>query len=137
HVVTAGRPLGSPVNRRARSVLKYLVLHRGRSTPRDVLMDLLWPDSGPHAAVLWALLWPAPPPQAARNNLNVAVHGLRRFLRGADERGAHVLFVDGVYPLNPELDLWVDLTEFEVHLAAGRRRGGHLRASVRRLEAAE
>ena len=50
HVAADGRPLGSPVNRRARSVLKYLVLHRGRSTPRDVLMELLWPDSAPDAA---------------------------------------------------------------------------------------
>jgi len=122
HVAADGRPLGSPVNRRARSVLKYLVLHRGRSTPRDVLMDLLWPDS---------------PPPAARNNLNVAVHGLRRFLRGAGERGSHVLFADGGYLLNPDLDLWVDLTEFEEHLTAGRRRGGDVRAAVRRLEAAE
>ena len=102
HVVADGRPLGSPINRRARSVLKYLVLHRGPEHAADVLMDLLWPDSSP---------------RAARNNLNVAVHGLRRFLRGSGERGGHVLFDDGGYLINPELDLWVDLTEFEEHLA--------------------
>lgn len=124
HVIVDGQPLGSPLNRRARSVLKYLVLHRGRSTPRDVLMDLLWPDSAPGAA---------------RNNLNVAVHGLRRFLRGSGERGRHVLFVDGGYLLNPELDLRVDLAEFEEHLVAGRRLGGRgdVRGAARRLEAAE
>src|SRR6185436_20131943 len=68
HVAADGRPLGSPVNRRARSVLKYLVLHRGRSTPRDGLMDLLWPDS---------------PPPGARNNLDRGGHRFRPFLRGA------------------------------------------------------
>lgn len=124
HVVAGGRPLGSPVNRRARSVLKYLVLHRGRSTPRDVLMDLLWPDAAPNAA---------------RNNLNVAVHGLRRFLRGPGEHRHHVLFTDGGYLLNPELELRVDLAEFEEHLVAARRLGGRgeVRGAARRLEAAE
>ena len=119
-VVTDGTSLGMPASRRARSVLKYLLLHRGRSTPRDVLMDLLWPDASP---------------SAARNNLNVAVHGLRRFLQGSGDRGGHVLFDDNGYLLNPELDLWVDLTEFEKHLNAGRRLGVH--GAVLELEAAE
>lgn len=124
HVSSDGQPLGSPVNRRSRSVLKYLVLHRGRSTPRDVLMDLLWPDATPNAA---------------RNNLNVAVHALRRFLRGFGEHRGHVLFADGGYLLNPALDLRVDLADFEDHLAAARRLGGRgdVRGAVRRLEAAE
>ena len=124
HVFAGGRDLGNLSNRRARSIFKYLILNRGRSTPKDVLMDLLWPDARP---------------RAARNNLNVALHGLRRFLRGTGGPGGHVLFQNDGYQLNPDVGVWLDLTQFERHHAAGRRLGGqgdHLGAA-RELEAAE
>jgi DNA-binding SARP family transcriptional activator len=118
-----GRDLGPVPNRRARSLLRYLLLHRGRVTPKEALMDLFWPDAEP---------------AAARNNLNVAVHGLRRYLRAADGHDGHVLFQGDGYLLNPELDLRVDLDEFHRLLAAAQAaRSRDVTDSVRHLESAE
>ena len=66
------------------------------------------------------LFWPDASPEAARNNLNVAIHGLRQALKAASDRQI-VLFQDGAYRLNPELTIWVDVEAFERHVAAGRR----------------
>lgn len=85
------------------------------------------------------LFWPGARPAAARNNLNVAVHGLRRFLRGAGGPGGHVLYQNDGYLLNPDVELWLDMAQFDCHLAAGRtlgRQGDH-RGAARELEAAE
>jgi DNA-binding SARP family transcriptional activator len=90
---------------RGRAVFKYLLAHRDRTLPRDVLMDAFWPDAGP---------------EAARNSLNVALHGLRQALRAADDVPV-VIFQDGAYRLHPDLHLWLDSDEFERRVAAGRR----------------
>lgn len=118
------RPLGALPNRRARSVFKYLLLHRGRVTPKERLMGLFWPEAT--AA-------------QARNNLNVAVHGLRRFLRDAQLREGVVLFHDDGYLLSPTLGMWVDLDEFGRHTdaALGCRASGDPSGALRELEAAE
>ena len=48
-VVLSGEPvpLGAWQSRKARDLLKLLVARRGRPTPRDVLMEALWPEQGP------------------------------------------------------------------------------------------
>jgi len=48
---------------KAKSLLKFLVAHRGRYIPKDVLMEALWPGY---------------PPEAANNNLKAAVYALRQ-----------------------------------------------------------
>jgi hypothetical protein len=123
-VVSRGRDLGAPASRRARSVFKYLLLHRRHPTRKEVLMDLFWPEAVP---------------VAARNNLNVAVHGLRRFLRSADGRADHVLFSNDGYVLNPDLDLWIDIDEFHRHVAVAQRyrASAEPRLPLPELEAAE
>jgi DNA-binding SARP family transcriptional activator len=40
-------PLAAWQSRKARELFKMLVGRRGRPTPRDVLMEALWPDQGP------------------------------------------------------------------------------------------
>ena len=97
-VYDGGRRLGPWSSRRAKALLKHLVLHRHRPVPREVLMEAFWPDA-----------WPA----AARNNLHGAVHALRRFLREVHGDVEHVVFEDGCYSLAPELELWDDVSEFE------------------------
>ena len=92
-------------NGRGRSLFKYLLTHRDPWPQREVLMEAFWPDS---------------PPSAARNSLNVAVHGLRRALRTAADIPIIVL-QDGAYRLAPDLRLWVDVDEFERHAENGRR----------------
>jgi DNA-binding SARP family transcriptional activator len=64
--------------------------------------------------------WPDALPAAARNSLNVAVHGLRRAFR-ACATGPVVVLEGGAYRLDQEIRLWLDVDEFELHAAAGRR----------------
>jgi DNA-binding SARP family transcriptional activator len=111
-------------NRRAKAVFKYLVVHRDHAVAKETLMEVFWPDTGV---------------SAARNNLNVTVHALRRFLRDGHSRGSHVVFRDGSYLIDPTLPVWVDATEFERLADAGERheRLGRLPEAVRDLHAAE
>jgi len=90
---------------RGRSLFKYLVTHRHPWPRREQLMDAFWPQAAP---------------TAARNSLNVAVHGLRRAFRASAEVPVVVL-EDGAYRLGPQLRLWLDVDEFERHVAGGRR----------------
>ncbi|WP_141715222.1 AfsR/SARP family transcriptional regulator [Micromonospora rhizosphaerae] len=48
-VLRDGEPLTNSAwqSKKARDLLKVLVARRGRSTPRDFLMDVLWPDEDP------------------------------------------------------------------------------------------
>jgi DNA-binding SARP family transcriptional activator len=90
---------------RGRSLFKYLVTHRDPWPRREQLMDAFWPEAAP---------------AAARNSLNVAVHGLRRAFRELAQ-GPVVVLEDGTYRLGPQLRLWLDTDEFEHHVAGGRR----------------
>lgn len=86
-------------------VLRYLVLHRDRPVPREVLMDLMWPHSSAHAA---------------RNNLNVAIYGLRRSLeQGGD--GPYVIHREGSYALAPALSIATDVDSFEISILRAER----------------
>jgi DNA-binding SARP family transcriptional activator len=118
-----GRDLGFLPHRRARSILKYLLLHRGRPTPKELLMHLLWPEAAP---------------EAARNNLNVAVHRLRRFL-SEDGPARRVLYRRDGYELDPALPVWLDLDTFLDHAAAAREcaRADDRSGELRELRAAE
>ena len=90
---------------RGRSLFKYLVTHRDPWPRREQLMDAFWPEATP---------------AAARNSLNVAVHGLRRAFR-ATAREPVVVLEDGTYRLGPQLRLWLDTDEFEHHVTGGRQ----------------
>jgi len=111
-------------NRRAKSVFKYLVINRERTVAKETLMEVFWPDTGV---------------SAARNNLNVAVHSLRRFLRHEHSKVSHVVFRDGCYLIDPALPVWIDAAEFERLADAGEHheRMGRLPEAVRDLHAAE
>jgi DNA-binding SARP family transcriptional activator len=91
------RPVGAWNSVRGLSLFKYLLTHRGRPCPRDVLMDVFWPDVSP---------------ERARNRFHVALSALRRSLRAVGDIPV-VEFRRGAYRLNPELDLQVDVDEFE------------------------
>ena len=81
--------------------------------------------------------WPDATPAAARNSLNVAVHGLRRAFR-ASTTGPVVVLEGGAYRLDQEIRLWLDVDEFELHAAAGRRleAAGELAGAVASYERA-
>jgi DNA-binding SARP family transcriptional activator len=109
-------------SKRAREVFKYLVIHRQPWPTREQIMEVFWPAS---------------PPEAARNSLNVAIHGLRRALRAAADVPV-VTLETGAYRLNPSLELWVDVDEFEQHVEVGHRleAAGELDAAVGEYELA-
>jgi DNA-binding SARP family transcriptional activator len=90
---------------RALSVFKYLLLHHRTHTRREVLMDVFWPDMEP---------------ETARNNLNVAIHSLRKALRTAIFLPV-IVFEDGAYGLESNLQVWLDVEEFERCVKSGQR----------------
>jgi DNA-binding SARP family transcriptional activator len=104
-VVVDGRVVDTWSSRRTRNVLAYLLAHREVPVPRDVLMDVFWPDASP---------------QAARNSLHVALSGVRRALDGS---GSPPLLQrrHDTYQLADRLDVWVDVEVFERFCREGRR----------------
>lgn len=93
----AGRRVVRWSSLKAKAVFQYLLVHRDRPVRRDVLMELQWPD---HTHT------------SARNNLNVALHSLRNTLDGPWQGLQPILYQDGCYTLNPELEWWLDRDEF-------------------------
>lgn len=99
------QPVDDWPSSKGKAIFKYLVTHRERPVVKEVLMELFWP--GAH-------------PDAARNNLNVAIYGLRQALRKGRPAFPHVLYQDDCYLLNPDLRIWVDTEEFTT-----RRKNAH------------
>jgi DNA-binding SARP family transcriptional activator len=93
-------------NGKSKAVLKYLLLNRKAPAPREVLMDLFWPDVDP---------------DSARNSLNVSIHRLRRALAHVTDDFPFVVFRDGCYSLNPKLKIWTDVDAFSNHLRRARQ----------------
>jgi DNA-binding SARP family transcriptional activator len=86
---------------RARSVFQYVVLSGG-AVPRDVLLGTFWPDFDVGRG---------------RNNLNVAISGIRRAL---GEHGRRILqHRAGAYRFSPEVLLRLDLDVLLGHLGLG------------------
>jgi DNA-binding SARP family transcriptional activator len=112
---------------KAKSVFQYLMSRPREPVIKDVLMETLWPGCDP---------------QAAGNNLKAAMHVLRQTigrLFDKKENSPYVLFVQGSYLTNPEIELWVDVDEFEQHWMLGRRleREGRVTEAIREFELAE
>jgi len=122
-VVFGERPAGRWVSGRGRAVFEYLVIHRHTRVRRERLMNVFWPDAAP---------------DAARNSLNVAIHGLRQSLRPAAGDRAVVVHGDRTYFIEPALDIWVDVEVFEDRLKSARQHltGNEPAAAQADLEAA-
>ena len=115
-------PLVKLPSNRGLAVLKYVLHHRSRFIARDVLMDAFWPNADP---------------ESARNSLNVAMHSLRQALRSVTSLPV-IQFENGNYCLNPNLQLWIDVEEFERHIKAGQiiQGAGQITEAIREYEAA-
>ena len=88
---------------RGRAVFEYLLVNRHSKVRRDRLMRIFWPEASS---------------DAARNSLNVAIHGLRQSLRPAAGDTAVVIHRDQAYFIEPALDIWIDVEAFEDRLKA-------------------
>lgn len=114
-----GQPLHELPRGKARSLLQVLLLQRRRPISRARLCAMFWPDAD--AA-------------AARNNLNVTLHRLRRalgkvnLLRHSDE--GYQLFVPG--------EVWLDVEHFMLNAELGRCEevAGQSGAAITHYEAA-
>lgn len=94
--------------RSARSVLLLLLIAPNHAVPRERILDDLWPESAP---------------AAARNNLSLALHSLRRVLEPALTGGrgsAYVEAVDDSLRIRPRPGCHTDLDAFEAQLIAAR-----------------
>lgn len=106
------------------TILKYLAAQNPKPVAKDILMDLLWPESDP---------------EAGRRNLHQAVYALRQTLRQYDPSFPYVKFHNDSYLLNPGIDLWIDAVEFGRRVEAGRHllQEGRLKGAIAELGAAE
>jgi DNA-binding SARP family transcriptional activator len=89
---------------KAKNVLKYLLLNRGRPVVRDVLLDLFWRDMDLDRAM---------------NNLNSTIYTIRRVLEPDRERwtpSKYLLTKTNTLQFQADSDCWLDVEEFEGHL---------------------
>jgi len=100
-VAIRDRPVPAWVSGRGRAVFEYLLVNRHSKVRRDRLMSVFWPEATP---------------SAARNSLNVAIHGLRQSLRPASGTVPVVIHRDRAYFIEPTLEIWVDIEVFEEQL---------------------
>lgn len=112
---------------KAKSIMQCLMTRPREPVSRDFIMETLWPEHSP---------------KKAGNNLKVAIHSLKKALNHLlDQKGNFpcILFLQDSYLINPEIDLWLDVEEFEHHWAMGRRleREGNFTATIKEFESAE
>ncbi len=91
--------------RGARTLLLLLLISPRHTLPRERVLDLLWPESTPHAAT---------------NALYKALHALRRVLEPdlRTGRGSAYISTEGdLIRIKPHDGLWVDVTAFESGLS--------------------
>ncbi len=108
-------------------ILKYLATTGRKPVKRDVLLEVLWPDTDP---------------QVANNRLKVTIHHLRQLLDPVLPDGACgecVVFEHGSYMLNPEMRIWTDVQEFEDNWQTGSKfeRAGRMEEAIAAYSKAE
>jgi DNA-binding SARP family transcriptional activator len=85
-----------------RSILKYLLANRSRPVTRDQLVEAIWPEVSP---------------RSSRNRLHVALHSVRADLARISSRPV-VVYADGTYRLDPDIEVWLDTEAFMAASAA-------------------
>jgi DNA-binding SARP family transcriptional activator/AAA+ superfamily predicted ATPase len=109
----SGRLLTAPPGK-ALELLCYLLMHRDRIHTREVISELLWPDTEPGAArkYLRQTLWRLTTTLQDRSD----EHG---------EAGEVVVIDPHCIRINPAADCWLDVDAFEESYAAVRDTPGH------------
>lgn len=88
------------------TILKFLAAHSGRSVPREVLIDCLWPEVNE---------------LSGRKRLKTCIYSLRQHLRNAGLSGQIVETTNEAYLLRSEA-IWVDTEVFEKSIVEGNAR---------------
>jgi DNA-binding SARP family transcriptional activator len=119
-----GRPVETWPGTRTPRIIRRIAAQGGRPVPREVLIDLFWPDADV---------------ETGRRNLHQAVYQIRSALR--DELDVHtaIIYHNDAYSLNGQLGTWCDVEVFEGHIRAGRAamRTGRTGDAIDELRAAE
>jgi DNA-binding SARP family transcriptional activator len=120
------RRLGTAVepcsSRNGQAILRYLVAQPKHQATMDVLVETFWPDDSP---------------EVARHKLHCAFSALRRSLNegyASGRGGGYVLCENGIYSLNPAVDVDVDVDRFLSCIQAGERATGEV--AIAHFEAA-
>ena len=125
HLRIAGQDFMLSISRRAQSILKYLLASPGYAASTEVLIECFWPRVDPEAGL---------------HSLQVAVHALRRSLRGCGPHGSNevVLFCNNRYFLNPSIDIVRDVDRFRAAYERGQHAvsTGHFADAKQAFEAA-
>ena len=90
-------------SQKARALLSYLAMHRAQPLSREHIATLLWSDKDE---------------SSAKRNLRQVLYSLRTAFAEA-ELGTDLLAGAGDIQLHPDLDIWVDVTEFEQTIERG------------------
>jgi DNA-binding SARP family transcriptional activator len=105
---SAGRVPPPCSSRRGWGILQYLLSRPGYLATRDALIEAFWPDAEPGSGA---------------HSLQMAIHALRRALRGCGPGGNDetIVYRDGQYGLNPALTVELDVQRFRAACERGRR----------------
>ncbi|MCP4967755.1 MAG: hypothetical protein GY926_21290 [bacterium] len=101
-----GTPLEPHLHGKAFKVFSYLVANHDRPIPKDVLIEMFWPQSEI---------------ATGRRGLHQAVYTIRKALRPANDVRKIVVFKDDSYQINPAIEGWTDVDDFELHVRSGQR----------------
>jgi DNA-binding SARP family transcriptional activator len=118
-------PASAWQSKKARTLLKVLIARRGRPTPREALMELLWPDDDPLRLA---------------NRLSVALATLRAVLDPVKHHPPEYFVTTDREAVRLELaHVSVDVERFLEHADAGlaAQRGGQTQEALAHFEAAE
>lgn len=110
--------------RRARDIFCFIASSRHRRVEKDVLIDTFWGDEDP---------------AAIEKNFHPTISHIRKALNSRQALKQNFLvFRDGAYQLNPELNYSIDTEDFDRHLAEAEKakRDGDDRAFRENLDAA-
>jgi len=104
-----GQPVSGFASRKVEALLVYLACTR-RAFPREVLAELLWEERSQAQALA---------------NLRVALTSLRQSV------GPFITISRQMVGINPDSACWLDVTEFQAHLAAaGKTTAAHLEKAL-------
>jgi len=105
-VLRNGQSIDGRLGGKARHLLKILAVNRSRRLPKELLMEMIWPERDPRAGAI---------------SLKVATHTLRTALDPTDRSpGRWIVVENGTYRLNPDADIWIDTEDFLAHYKHGR-----------------
>lgn len=92
------------ITKRSRDIFCYIATSRHRRAAKDVLIEIFWPGEDP---------------LTVEKNFHPTISHIRKALNSRQPYKLNFLvFRDGAYQLNPELDYTIDTETFEQHIVA-------------------